>query len=571
MDLDLIIRNGTVVDGTGADRRRADIGVKDGRITEIGDLGDARATRTVDADGLVVAPGVIDLHTHYDGQVHWDPHLTNTGTHGATTVAVGNCGFGFAPCKPEMRDRYMQMMERTEQIPYEALRQGMPWKWETFPEWMEHLRSLPKALNMASFLPINPLMIYVMGIEAAKSRPATEDERAEMRRLLHEAMDAGALGFAVTWLGEMNNHTDFDGSPMPSDIMEIEEAYNLAQVLRERGGGIIQANTDIPMLRNRRDVCAELAHISGATVIHNVIMVVPDSTVHLDVLAWLDECTEEGLDIYTQSIASRGWTEFTVLNYTSWDVLPVFKAFTDQDPDGKAALARSPEYRQRVVDEYDFGPQQHAGTRFHEFTMIDAAGAAEFTAHENKTVAEIAADTGRSVTDTFYDILVASKLQAQFTHLTRFVYDEKLVGPVLQHPRVLAGGSDGGAHVKFVAGGQWPTDLIIWLARDSDQFTLEEIHAKISALPARVLGLPDRGTLVPGNAADIMIYDLDELGYQHGRYEVRHDLPGGDWRKFVDVRGLRYVLVNGEITFVDGVPQDPRPGALVTTAVGATT
>ena len=563
MDFDVIIENGTLVDGTGEPRRRADVGIAQGRIKEVGSLAGATAEQRIDADGLIVAPGVIDPHTHYDAQVHWDPHCTNSGTHGATTVAIGNCGFGFAPCKPEMRDRAMQMMERTEQIPFEVLKKGLPWSWETFPEWMDHLRSVPKGLNMAAFLPINPLMIYVMGIDAAKSRPANEDERAQMRRLLHEAMDAGAIGFALTWLGDANNHTDVDGTPMPSDVMAIEEAYNLAQVLRERGGGVIQANTDIPMLRQRRDVCAELARISQATVIHNIIAVVPGSTVHTDVLQWLDECADEGLRVYSQSFANRVWTEFTVLNYTSWDVLPVFKTFTDASTAEKKALAASAEYRNRVATEYDFSPDQHGGTRFHEFTLLDACGVEPYVAHEGQVIGDIAAELERSVVDTFYDILVETDLGAQFTHLTRFVTDEKLVGPVLHHPRVIAGGSDGGAHVKFVAGGQWPTDMLIWLARDGGQFTIEEMHAKLSRLPAEVLGFRDRGTLEPGKAADIMVYDLDRLDYTYGRYEIRHDLPGGDWRKFVDVQGLRYVLVNGSVTFADGAPTEARPGAMV--------
>lgn len=563
MDFDLIIENGMVIDGTGGPRRRVDVGIAHGRIAHIGSLANASAAKTIDASGCIVAPGVIDPHTHYDAQVHWDPHCTNSGTHGTTTVVISNCGFGFAPCKPEMRDRYMQMMERTEQIPFEVLKEGLPWAWETFPEWMEHLRSVPKALNVAAFLPLNALMVYVMGVEAAKSRPATEAERAEMRRLMHEAMEVGAIGFAFTWLGDSNNHTDVDGTPMPTDVMEIEEAYSLALVLREHGGGVVQANVDIPMLRQRREVCAELARISGGTVIHNIIGVFPGSDSHIEVMQWLDECAAEGLKVYSQSFVNRIWTEFTVKNYTSWDVLPVFKHFTDQTTDGKKALAASAEYRRRVIDEYDFGLQQHGGTRFHEFTLLNAVGAQPFADHEGKTISEIAGELDRPVVDTFYDILVASDLDALFTHLTRFVTDEKLVGPVLHHPRVIAGGSDGGAHVKFTSGGQWPTDLLTWIARDGGQFTLEEMHTKLSKLPAEVLGLHDRGTLEPGKAADCIIYDLDELGYNYGHYEVRHDLPTGDWRRFVDVQGLRYVLVNGAVTFEHGQPTAARPGKLI--------
>ncbi len=196
--------------------------------------------------------------------------------------------------------------------------------------------ALPKGVNLAALLPTNALLIYVMGLEAAKSRPATDAERAEMRRLFGEALDAGAAGFGFTWLGPTNNHTDIDGTPMPTNVMAIEEAYNLATVIRERNRGFIQANVDIPMLRQRRDVCVELARISGRPVIHNVLQVLPDQDAHTDILDWLDKCEADGLKIYTQSFVNRVWLKFTVLNYTSWDVLDVFRLFTDGSDDRKA-------------------------------------------------------------------------------------------------------------------------------------------------------------------------------------------------------------------------------------------
>jgi N-acyl-D-aspartate/D-glutamate deacylase len=564
MKFDLVVRNGTVIDGTGSPRKQIDVGILGGRIAALGSISLEDAADEIDASGLIVAPGVIDLHTHYDGQIHWDPYCTNSGTHGATTVVIGNCGFGFAPCRPEMRQRYMEMMERTEQIPVSALRLGMPWRWETFPEWMDNLRSIPKGVNVAAFLPTNALLVHVMGSpEAAKSRPATAEERAEMRRLLHEAMGAGAVGFGFTWLGKDNNHTDTDGTPMPTDVMAIDEAYNLATVLRERGQGIIEALTDIPLLRQRRDVCAELARISGRPVLHNIISVLPDVNAHDDVLAWLDECDNEGLQVYSQSFVSRVWTEFRIENYTSWDVLPVFRAFTDATRPKKLELAASAAYRARVVAEYDFDKVQHGGTKFHEFTLLDACNAEPYVAYEGRGIKDIAADLSRGVIDVFFDILVATDLGAEFTHLTRFVTDATRVGPVLRHRRVLAGGSDGGAHVQFVSNGQWPTDLLTWLARDSGQFTLEEMHAKLSKLPADVLGFADRGTLEVGKAADMVVYDLKRLGYRRGRYDVVHDLPDGGWRKFVSVQGLRYVLVNGAIAMTDGTPTGRHGGQVL--------
>ena len=562
MRFDLVLKNGTVVDGLGNPRRVTDVGISDGRISALEEIDVSEAAEVLDVTGLVVAPGVIDVHTHYDAQLHWDPCCTASGTHGVTSVVIGNCGFGFAPCKPELRDRYMQMMERTEQIPYQAMVDGMQWEWETFPEWIEHLRRMPKGVNVGSFLPMNALLIHVLGIDAAKSRAASASEREEMKRLLHEAMDAGALGFSFTWLGDTNNHTDFDGTPMPTDVMEIQEAYVLAEVLRERDAGMIQTTTDIPLMRERREVCANLARISGRPVLHNVTMLIPGHEYHTGVLSWLDECMDEGLPVYSQGILHRPWTEFDVESYSSWDALSVFRDFSTADSNEKTRLAGSREFRDRVVAECDFGPDAFGGIRFPDFMLVES-GCEEFAGYERRTVTEIAESVNRSVTDTFFDILVASGLRAVFTHLDRYVTDSAKVGPVLRHPRVLAGGSDGGAHVRYVCNGQWSTDLLTWLTRDGNEFTLEEMHQQLSKAPADLMGFSDRGALAVGLAADIMVYDYEQLGFSYGKYEVRHDFPAGEWRRFSPVTGMKYVLVNGEITMVDAEPTGVTSGSLL--------
>lgn len=224
---DLVVKGGTIVDGTGAPRFLADIGICDGVITKIGYGLDG--AQVIDARGKIVAPGVIDTHTHYDAQLHWDPYATNSGWHGTTTIGVGNCGFGLAPCRPDHRERYMQMMETTEQVPLNALRASLSWNWVSFPEWMEHLKALPKGVNVCNYVPVNPLLIYVMGLEEAKSRSATPEERERMKAELHKAMDAGAVGFGFSYQGEHNTHIDCDGKPMPSDIMNLEDLYALAE------------------------------------------------------------------------------------------------------------------------------------------------------------------------------------------------------------------------------------------------------------------------------------------------------------------------------------------------------
>jgi N-acyl-D-aspartate/D-glutamate deacylase len=293
-DADLVIRNGTIVDGSGDPRYVADIAVSDGRIVSI-DASGMSGDVELDALGLIVAPGVIDVHTHYDAQIFWDPYCTNSGWHGVTSVVVGNCGFGFAPCRSENRERLMRMMESTEQIPADAIKYALPWSWETYPEWIDCVRRLPKGVNIGSYLPMNSLMMWVMGVAAAKTRAATEEERAEMRRLLHESMDAGALGFSFSFLQDHNSHKDLDGTPMITDTMQIEEAYNLAEVLRERGKGVIQCLISLPDVDSHREEVENLAQLSRQTVLQDAIISfrsTPDS--HIPELAWLDDVAAKG-------------------------------------------------------------------------------------------------------------------------------------------------------------------------------------------------------------------------------------------------------------------------------------
>src|SRR5438105_4311388 len=239
-DYDIHIKNGTVVDGTRVPRYRADVWIRDGKIAQIGGLEPGFAKKVIDANGLVVAPGFVDLHTHYDAQIRWDPWCTISGWHGVTSVVLGNCGFGFAPCHTDFRERSMLTMTRVEAIPYESMKLGLPWDWESLPEYLDSLDAAPKGVNCLQYLPTASLMTYVMGLEAAKTRAATDGERKEMQRLLHEGMDAGLCGFSIQRLGPNSVQADFDGSPMVTDTMVDEDILALGEVLAERDEGFIQ-------------------------------------------------------------------------------------------------------------------------------------------------------------------------------------------------------------------------------------------------------------------------------------------------------------------------------------------
>ena len=563
---DLVIKNGTVIDGTQVPRFFGDLAVRDGVIVEIGaNIPTQAAAQVIDATGLVVAPGVIDPHTHYDAQINWDPYCTSSGWHGNTSFVVGNCGFGFMPCRPSDRERYMLMMENTEQVPVAAMRKALPWTWESFPEWMEHMKRLPKGVNVASYMPLNSLLIYVMGYEAAKTRGATPEERCKMRALLNEAMDAGAIGFGFSYLNDMNSHKDIDGSPMPTDNMKVEDAYYLAEVLRERDEGVIQILCELVSGVRNRHVAEELARISGRPVLHNVVSVSDARpSHHTSVMAWLDECQIKGLNIYSQALAFRVWGEFNAIDQSGWQLVPPFKEFTHAgDASAKVALAANAEFRARAREQYKPELMHGAGTPIESWLLLRAAGAAAWKKYEGMKVAQIAAAVGNLPVDCFFDIVAASNGEADFRSTESGSRNPSYVAQLLKHPRIIPGTSDGGAHVKFFSGGHFATDNIMWLVKETGLMTLEEIHFKLSFLPARILGFAKRGALLEGYSADIYIYDYHQLDYDRSGYEVIRDLPGNDRRRVVRPVGIRYCIVNGAVTLENGKPTGALTGRML--------
>ena len=310
---DVLISNGFIVDGTGAPGYYGDVGIRDGRIAKVGRLKGCDATRTIDASGKIVAPGHVTQHTHYDAALFWDPYCLDSGTNGITTVVNANCGFGFAPVRPEDAERTMLMMSTTEQIPVAHQRAAMPWDWETFPDWMDRLQGLAKGVNVSTYLPLNPLLIYVMGVDAAKTRSPNEQEMAELHRLINEAMDAGAIGVSMSSMGaEGNTHVDYDGTSMPTDSMDHDALVEICRAVVERGEGIIQVLSQIAIYGDRSitERLAELAHGSGVRVIHNAFLtndqlgfLVPQD------LEWLSEQRGMGRDITAGALLNRGWVE----------------------------------------------------------------------------------------------------------------------------------------------------------------------------------------------------------------------------------------------------------------------
>ncbi|MGH7948933.1 MAG: N-acyl-D-amino-acid deacylase family protein [Candidatus Binataceae bacterium] len=570
-EFDILIKNGTVVDGTRVPRYRADVWIRDGKVAQIGGRAPGFAKRTIDADGLIVAPGFVDLHTHYDAQIRWDPYCTISGWHGVTSVVLGNCGFGFAPVKPNFRERSMLMMTRTEAIPYSAMQAGMKWDWETLPEYLDSLDRTPKGVNCIQYLPTASMMTYVMGLEAAKTRPADEDERAEMRRLLHEGMDAGLCGFSIQRLGPNSVQADFDGSPMVTDTMCDDDIFNLAQVLRERDEGFIQITQAAGHIKDDLAFVERLAAAAQRPILHNVIAPTrKDPNPHRKSLAWLKRCREKGLPIFGQTATIRTGFAFTLENWNLYDASEAWRSVTTGTKEEKLAKMRDPALREAIKREHDEANrrleviQAGVGGPIRHLLVQWANDKPELEKYVGKSVGQIAEEEGKHQIDVMLDLSIAGDLKVEFLGPNRGFNADFMAEMTNDSPYTFPGVSDGGAHTKFFTGGAFTTDYLGWLVRDEQKITLEEAHYRLSALPAHAAGFRDRGVLREGAWADVVVYDLRGLAVRPDWVgEIVHDFPGGEWRRVQHAEGYRAIIVNGEMTFDEGRATGATPGKLL--------
>jgi N-acyl-D-aspartate/D-glutamate deacylase len=572
-DMDILIKGGTVVDGTRVPRYRANVWIKDGKIAQIGGRAPGFAKKTIDADGLIVAPGFVDLHTHYDAQIRWDPYCTISGWHGVTSLVLGNCGFGFAPVKPEFRERSMLTMTRTEAIPYAAMKEGMNWDWETIPQYLDSLDRSPKGVNCIQYMPTASLMIYVMGLEAAKTRPANERERAEMARLLSEGMDAGLCGFSIQRLGPDSVQADYDGSPMVTDTMCDEDIFNLARVLRERDEGFMEITQATDPADNSADLAfvKKLASVAMRPILFQAIAPTrKNAEIHRRLLRWLDNCRAEGLPMFGQGASVRSGFAFTLENWNLYDMSPAWRALTTGTVEEKLAKMRDPEMRRAVIRETDEADarlralQAGVGGNPRNLVVQWVENHEELEKYVGKSLGQIGMEENRHPIDVMLDLSVDTNLKAEFLGPNKGFNAEFMAEIFNASPFTFPGVSDGGAHTKFFTGGAFTTDFLRWMVRDEQKITLEEAHYRMSALPAHAAGFRDRGTLREGLAADVVVYDLKGLDIEPDWVgEIVHDFPGGEWRRVQHAKGYRSIIVNGEETFAEGKCTGATPGKLL--------
>jgi N-acyl-D-amino-acid deacylase len=564
MIYDHIIKGGMIVDGTRQPRFRADIAIKDGVIAEIGNLDRAEAREILDASNLIVAPGFIDLHTHYDAQLFWDPYCSLSGWHGVTTVVTSNCGIGFAPVRPEERDRAMLSMTRIEAIPYASMKAALPWDWVTYPEFLDSVARAAKAVNVASFVPVGPLLVWVLGLADAKAgRMPTDEEHAELRRLLHDAMDAGGCGWSLQYTPPSGNFAlqrDFDGSSMVTDVMHPETMCELANVLAERNAGCVQM---LHMTGDRdRDhaMYEKLAGISGRPlIVTGVAPVDADATQHRHQLAWLRGARERGLRVVTTAQTTRAPYYFKMDEFNLFDNSEVWMEATTGSHEERKAKMADPVRREALRNDvpsviFELGN-----------VIIRKATLEKNRPMVGQNLTRIARETGRHIVDIFLDIAVEEDLQTEFQSPPSTGNNSQWLKEVVDDPWSLFGNSDGGAHTRFITAGAYTTESIIAFVRDYGWLSLEDTHWRLSTLPALILGLRDRGTLTIGSAADIVVYDLDSLAIRD--VETAVDFPANEWRRIVRGSGYRYVLVNGEVTIRDDRETGAYSGRLLRNGV----
>ncbi|NKC15319.1 MAG: amidohydrolase family protein [Gammaproteobacteria bacterium] len=557
---DIIIKNGLIFDGTRTPRFKADLGIRDGVIAAMGRLSTASAGRVIEAEGLHVAPGFIDLHTHYDAQLFWDPYCTLSGWHGITSVVIGNCGFGFAPVAPEARERAMLSMTRVEAIPLETMRAGMPWQWVTFPEFLDAVDRTPKALNILPYVPVSPLLIWVLGFEGAKAgRKPTAAEHAQLCRLLRESLNAGACGWSAQRMlptGPAAVQRDFDGTPMPTDVMHDDTCRAFAQVLAERNEGFMQMLLVSGDNHKDRKFYEELATISGRPILMNVVQAFDDRPhIHRHTLAWLRSCYERGIRVIGQGLTTDAGFTFSFEDWNLFDDIDAWCEATTGTHAERLAKLADPARREALRGKL---PQTATGPLPQ---IVIAKPALDKNAAWKDHTLELAAEKmGKHPVDVMLDMAVEEDLQTEFfaappngklEHLQEIVDD----------PYVLFGVSDGGAHTKFLTAGRYPTETLIKIVRTHGMISLEETHWRLSALPAQVAGFKGRGTLTLGAPADIIVYDYANLAVRQP--EIVHDLPGNEWRRIQRATGYKYVLVNGAVTIEDDQQTETYSGQLL--------
>lgn len=580
MDYALKIVGGTVVDGSGGPPRRADVAIAGGRIVEVGAC-DGSATEVIDADGAIVTPGFTDLHTHYDGQISWDEELAPSCFHGVTTAVLGSCGVGFAPVHEADHQRLIDLMEGVEDIPGSALSEGIPWGWESFPEYMDFIEAIPHTIDFGVHVVHDPLRVFAMGDRAIAGEPAREDDVATMRRLCREALEAGAVGFST---GRTDNHRAADGSHTPAAEASAQELIGIAMALEGLSHGVLQAVSDFDFTESKErfdaefDVLEAMARASGHPLSISLLQRQRDSEQWRKIVARAEQANDKGLNVRLQ-VGARGIGILLGLEATFHPFVgfPSYKKISQLPLAERVAAMRNPEMKARMLTEKS---ESMAGDGSSIPPLADELLAnldlvamslwrlGEDVNYEPKRQDSIfgqAMSRGVGALDAVYDALLESEGE-ELLYFPIYNYMDgslDVVHEMLTHPLALCGLSDGGAHVGTVCDASFPTFMLTHWARDREhgRIPLERVVQMLTHDTSLHMGFHDRGQLAVGQKADINVIDFDNLRLQRPR--LARDLPGGGKRLLQSASGYQATIVGGEVMLRDDALTGSRPGKLV--------
>jgi N-acyl-D-amino-acid deacylase len=553
MAYDLLIKNGTVVDGTGAGRVRADIAIAGDRIAEIGKITEG-ANRVIDASDLIVSPGFIDPHTHYDAQICWDPLISCTSWHGITSVVMGNCGVGVAPCKPESREIAAWDLTNVEAIPYESLRKGITWDWETFPQFLDAAQNRGTAINLGFLAPLTPFRHYVLGTESME-RAATLEETNKIAALLSEAMGAGAMGFSTTTLKQ---HIGFHGTPLACRLASKDELKTYASVLKQHRKGSIEVALTKKIATvsdDEYELLDMLLSESGRPVTWLAMASTPRHPERaLQTLERCEPLIKRGAipQVLCKPFVSQLdlRNPFTFADNEAWN--HVFNLPAEE----QKRIYSDPEFR-RSFRESLKRPHLFTG-RWHRVEILEAVNPA-LKQYEGKTVEEVAEMRGADPLDTFLDLPVEDDLKLQYTMQQ---YHEDGIQQLISDPRTMIGLSDGGAHVDMLCDAGYATYLLGNWVRKREAITLEFAIKRITSEPAAFFGIPQRGQLRRGWKADVTIFDYNTVNSAR-RATMQYDLPGGGRRLVMPAEGIEYTIVNGKVSYEHGRQSGTLAGEVI--------
>ncbi len=569
MTYDLIIRNGTIVDGLGGEPYVGDVAVQGNVIEAVGAINGATAAREIDATGLLVTPGFVDLHTHYDGQSIWSERLTPSSAHGVTTVVMGNCGVGFAPCRQSDHDVLVDVMAGVEDIPGVVMTDGLPWTWETFPEYMDALESGKRDIDVAAYLPHSPLRVYVMGQRGADREPATEDDLAKMRELAKEAIEAGALGFASS---RLTIHKTESGSPIPSYEAAREEIEEIARGVVDGGGGLLQFVPDIPSggYQPVLQTVFEVAEDVGLPLTFTLVVANSGDPTWPDAITMIEKANSRTAGDDPQITAQLlprpiGLIIGLQLTANPFVLYPSYREIAHLPLAERVAEMRKPEVRARILA--DKPGQGHPILYVAQMWdwIFPLGDTPDYEPDPSTSIGARARARGVDPMEEAYDRLLDDEGRAMLLVATSNLQNNSLdtVGELLHRDDVVLGLGDGGAHYGMICDASYSTYFLTHWARDrkAGRFTLPQAVRELTSVPARIAGLGDRGRIAVGYKADLNV--IDHAALRLHKPMITYDLPGGGRRLDQNADGYVATIVAGEVIAENGVPTDARPGKLV--------